>query len=560
MRRFLFLPLVAITTTLFAQTPAPTDNKKAEDPATAPCTVTGRVVTAPEGDPLKSARISLIPEHNRSHDQMYSASSDSEGHFTIKDVPPGSYQFMASHTGFVEQHYKAGSGDTAPLFSLHPGEKVSDVLFRLTAAAVITGRVTNEDGESMQRVEVVALRRPNEEEREDEELEGSRRRKVEMQPVGSASSDDRGQYRIFGLKPGEYFVKAEDNFRPQGNVPVDESFWLQRELGSDYAPVYFPSAVAASQAQAVPIKPGEEAQADITMRHVKTVEITGRLIGPNGPAYKAFVSLQPAEGVESDFDRQDTTDDKGNFRLRNVPEGTYYVLAYLPRDEGVPVYETRARQKIEVAGDNIENLTISLNAGVTIQGKLKVEGSGSEALDRVQFSLRPLDEDSPSGGFAEVKKDGSFEIKSVQEGSYSISVWGLDPKAYVKSAQRGPDDLLEKGVQIEADSSGKIELTIASDAAQLEGSVTDDDGPMIGARVRVVPDPLTPYNHLRIHRTTTDQVGHFSIADIAPGKYRVTAKPMVSSESATYKSEPQSVTVSENDHKTIEMKLEKQKE
>jgi hypothetical protein len=85
-----------------------------------------------------------------------------------------------------------------------------------------------------------------------------------------------------------------------------------------------------------------------------------------------------------------------------------------------------------------------------------------------------------------------------------------------------------------------------------------DDGPIIGARVRLAPDPLTPYNHLCIQRTTTDQLGHFSLTNIAPGKYSLTAKPMVSSETTPYKSEPQTLMLTENDHKTIEMKLEKQ--
>jgi len=107
--------------------------------------------------------------------------------------------------------------------------------------------------------------------------------------------------------------------------------------------------------------------------------------------------------------------------------------------------------------------------------------------------------------------------------------------------------------------SGKLDVVISSEGAQLEGSVSDDDGLTIGARVRLfAPDPLTLYNHLRIQRTTTDQLGHFSLTNIAPGKYTVTAKPRVSSEATLYKSEPQTLTLAENDHTTIEMKLEKQ--
>src|SRR5260370_16471882 len=132
MRRFLFpTAVLCITAALLAQSSAPSDNKPTEDPTSAPCTVTGRVVTAAEGNPLKSARIELMPEHERSHTQIYAATSDSDGHFTIKDVPPGRYRFLAAHSGFGEQHYKAAPVEAGPTFSLSPAHKASDPLFRL---------------------------------------------------------------------------------------------------------------------------------------------------------------------------------------------------------------------------------------------------------------------------------------------------------------------------------------------------------------------------------------------------------------------------------------------
>jgi hypothetical protein len=557
MRRFLFIAaLVSIAVSTVAQSSPPPDNNSTQDPASAPCTVSGRVVAAADGSPLKSARVILTPQHSHTPSQMYSASSDSDGNFTLHDVPPGRYQFFSSHNGFVEQHYKAGTSETAPVFSLRPGEKVSDVLFRMTAAAVITGRVSNEDGDPMSRVEVVALRRPSEDETEDEL---PRHRKIQMETVGSAETDDRGQYRIFGLKSGEYFVRAEDSPQIHGGRILDESVWLKQTLGSEYASVYFPAATQVSQAQVIPIKAGEEAQADLAMRRVKTVEISGRLIGANGPATHAFINMKAPDEYESGFHRQDTTDEKGNFHFQNIPEGSYYIQAY-QREEGSQVYESRVRQKVEVTGDNIEGLVISLNAGITIQGKVKINGSSSINFDRIQVALMPVDEDGQLGGHGEIKKDGTFEMKSVYDGNYAIRVWGLENDGYVKSAQRGPDDLLEKGLQVEGGASGRIEVTISSDGAQLEGSVSDDEGPVIGARIRIVPDPLTPYNRLRMDSATTDQLGHFSVTDIAPGKYKVTAKSMVSSETAAYKSEPQSITLSENEHKTLELKLEKPQE
>ncbi len=562
MRPFVFvLTLVAITATLLAQSSVPRAKEISDNSVSPPCTVTGRVVAATDGPPLKSAPVVLIPEHSLSGHQIYATNSDVDGRFTIKNIPPGRYKFFAFRSGFVDQHYKAGNNDTGPLFSLRPGEKVSEVLFRLIAAAVITGRTTNEDGDGMQRVQVVALRRPTEEETEDEE-ELPQHRKIQMQSVASAESDDRGLYRIFGLKPGEYYIRAEDSPQPPvGPIPVEETFWVNQSLGSEYASLYYPGVAQVSQAQVVPIKAGEEAQVDVVMHRVKTVEIAGHVIGANGPSTHAFVSLTPIEGGDLEFDRQDTTDDKGNFRLRNIPEGSYYVIVYQQAEGSGGIYESRARQKIEVAGDNIDSLTITLETGVTIQGRVKLDGASSIALDRMHLTLMSLDEDVLSGGHAEPKKDGTFEMKSVPDGNYTLSVWGLEHEAYVKSIRFGSDDVFEKGVQVESgSSSGRLDVVISSEGAQLEGSVSDDDGPVIGARVRLAPDPLTPYNHLRIQRTTTDQLGHFSVANMAPGKYTLTAKPMVSSEATPYKSVPQILTLTENGHKSIEMKLKKQQE
>ena len=557
MYRFLFLPVLLAVAGLIAQTPSPPDDKQTEEAKRSLCAVTGRVVSAADGNPVNSARITLIPQGDHRQTQIYATSSDKEGNFSLKDVPAGRYQFFATHTGFVDQHYKAGAGESKPVFSLNPGQKVTDVLFRLVAAAAITGRIGNEDGEPMERIQIVALRRPTEDEIEDAEDYGRGPHKIHMEAVAGAGSDDRGQYRIFGLKPGEYFIRAEDSFMPPNSrIPVAESAWTKLSLGSDYASVYFPGVTQSSQAQIVPVKAGEEAQADITMRRVKTVEISGRLIGPAGPAANALIRLEPVEDMESDFDRQDTTDDKGSFHLRNVPQGSYYVYAYQKQETSL-IYETTARQKVEVGEDNIEALTVTLTSGVNIRGRVKADGSGSFDFEKVNLSLAPVEENQVLGGHAEVKKDGSFEFKSVHDGNYTFFLWGLEEGTYLKSARIRSDNLLEKGLQVEGSPPGQIELTVANDGAKLEGSVSDDDGPMIGARLRLVPDPRTPYNRIRSKRTTTDQLGHFVMTDIAPGKYTLKAKAIAPSESNTYRPATQSVTLSESDHQSVEIKLEK---
>jgi hypothetical protein len=120
----------------------------------------------------------------------------------------------------------------------------------------------------------------------------------------------------------------------------------------------------------------------------------------------------------------------------------------------------------------------------------------------------------------------------------------------------GGDDLLEKGLQLGKGIAGRtIEVVVSSASAQLDGSVRDDDTAVAGARVRVVPDPETPYNRFRVRSLKTDQTGHFSFIGLVPGTYRVLARYGASTGSGVLRSEPQIVTLSERDHKTMQLTM-----
>ena len=59
--------------------------------------------------------------------------------------------------------------------------------------------------------------------------------------MGGDQTDDRGLYRIFGLRPGEYYIRASDKDEPtHGVFSTDSEFRVQHYLGSEYTPTYFP--------------------------------------------------------------------------------------------------------------------------------------------------------------------------------------------------------------------------------------------------------------------------------------------------------------------------------
>jgi uncharacterized GH25 family protein len=111
-------------------------------------------------------------------------------------------------------------------------------------------------------------------------------------------------------------------------------------------------------------------------------------------------------------------------------------------------------------------------------------------------------------------------------------------------------------------SSGTLEVVISSAGAEMEGTVNDQDGkPIVAAQVRMRPEPETSFNRTRAHTTGTDQNGHFSFSSLAAGKYKVWARsPSTFPEAPVANSESQTVTLSERDHQSIQLKIDLQKD
>ena len=148
------------------------------------------------------------------------------------------------------------------------------MLLRLVHAGVITGKVVDDRGGPMIGVTVTVLHKPSEEELEDA---GPRAKKIEMITASVRQTDDRSEYRIFGLKPCEYY----SNVTGTGGGPVfggmqqryGRRTYVGAAPGRQLAPMYFPGVLRLDQAQAVMFQAGEETQADFAMRGIKLVEV-----------------------------------------------------------------------------------------------------------------------------------------------------------------------------------------------------------------------------------------------------------------------------------------------
>jgi hypothetical protein len=148
---------------------------------------------------------------------------------------------------------------------------------------------------------------------------------------------------------------------------------------------------------------------------------------------------------------------------------------------------------------------------------------------------------------------------NVFESTYGLNIQGLPDGWYLRSARLNGEEVLEHGTKIEGAGAQKLELQISHTAASLEGTVTMEDKPAIGASIRLVPVQENPNRADLSKATNTDQNGHFVLNSIVPGAYKISAKfnednvkesPELARKVAEIK-----VELSEKESKTIKLEM-----
>jgi len=119
-----------------------------------------------------------------------------------------------------------------------------------------------------------------------------------------------------------------------------------------------------------------------------------------------------------------------------------------------------------------------LHAGSTLDGRVIVAGSGERPKD---MGLGLFTADGDHEAWTRPKKDGTFEMRPVPDGTFALQVYGLESGWFIKSARIGAHDVLEEGLEVEKGATGgRLEVVLSSACPQLEGSVIEDDQPLTG--------------------------------------------------------------------------------
>lgn len=527
MRPAVILTVLALSIYLFGQGGGlPQKKSLPSDKPQAAATLQGMVVRAADGTPLKKAEVTLFSTDSDDRGRSAAATTGMDGRFAFSNLQPGRYQITATRNGYVRAQYgqPAPNASGTPI-TLAAGQTVKDVLIRLNAAAVISGRVVDEDGEAMQNVRVQVMRWVY--------RNGGR----QLTPAGGAgSTNDLGEYRVSGLPPGRYIVSAflfrARPFRGDGNIQVS----TEDSGGADerYAPVFYPNVLDGGQAVPVPVRAGEEVPSiNFRMTPVITVHVRGTLRTSTGePAANVMVRLVPRSGVLQPMRRGNSTNERGAFDIDGVTPGSYLLLAVADETVRYIANVSRAsggnspslasewlRQDIEVAGSDVETSTV-LQPAVEMRGQVRLEAGAdlSGVTPRISLNSRNVGE---RGAAVTLNKDMTFSAPNVFGGEYSLNISGLPQNVYVKSARAGDEDLLENGLRVQG-RVAPIDIVLSGAAGHIEGNAVDDQRQALAsARIILAPDRRSRYDLYKV--VTADAAGHFSLRGIAPGSYKLFA-------------------------------------
>jgi hypothetical protein len=555
---FAGLTLVALCAGALAQT---------ESAAKAPsrATIDGMVTKEPSSEPVKKALIELIGE-NQAETGDYSATTGPDGTFHIEGILPGRYHLYAERTGLLDLD-KRHARSEGRILTLTAGQELKDLQIRLQAAAVIHGRVTDEDGDPMANADVSVLR----------ETYSSGRRRWEQ--AGGERTNDLGEFRVAGLAVGSYYVSVSPppDFKSlienagaaksADSNPASKAASSDKSAGTSYQTTYYPGTPDRSQAAAVQLRAGDEFPVNFSLTPSPSLTIRGSVV--NLPPRSTPVIMLQSRDFNLILNGADIRKD-GSFTIRDVAPGNYTILAAV---DGATV-PMSARQALQVAG-NVDGLRLTPQPGATIRGHLRFEANASVSRfdpSQIFLSLQSTDAGDDAGTFTpgdqftnltHVGPDGSFEWKDVPAGSYYVRLMGEnDAKAdwFIKSTLSSGRDVNDSGINVNGGALA-MDLVINTNGGVADGVVIDaKNQPVANAVVVAVPETRLRSRIDRYRKTDSDQSGHFSLRGLPPGDYTLFAWESVEVEAyynpdflKSYEGQGSALHVSEGEKKNIQL-------
>jgi sarcosine oxidase gamma subunit len=478
--------------------------------------------------------------------------TDKEGHFSFPSVPPGRYTIRVQRDGFLvpgaaptavsipyasdyaaymeEYVARAASASAAIAVAVGPGQNVTGLTYYLVRGGTISGRVLDPLGRPSAVATVQALRLA---------YQGGF---PTLLATKTASTNDRGEYRIFWLEPGDYYIRAE------------------KTLPAGPARVYYPGTDDATNAVNVRVAEGMESpKIDLSLRNAVSVKISGTVttivaalnaVRPDAPKDEVERFLQTAtvaapqlylspidtgvihDGALAVLNTVTSAQDRlaGKFEIQNVRSGTYNLIAVMADRSSTPARYFMGKTLVEVGFQDVSGITVEVVPGRDLRGRIVYSGTTAPAAGssvRVQLLPKAMLPTMAltSNLSATVEADGTFTIPNVPDFQYTVSVSPMPPDAYIADLRQGSFSVFDIGAIVLGRRGGDdFEVIVDSPGATINGKVAASNAKLAaGAVVALVPDERRQENPLLYKRTNASEAGVFSMRGVAPGRYKLFA-------------------------------------
>jgi len=421
---------------------------------------------------------------------IHSAVADVGGAFSFDSLAAGKYILTAQHPDYPQSRVERKEIEVAA------GEVAGPVTVELMPGSAVSGRVLDDEGDPL----IGCFVQPHPAAHPDRGVQ-----------YGVSAPNENGEYRLFGMPAGKYIFSVQCHSAPFQPRPFSAGPDPPPSLG--YPEQFYPLAADAKSAQQVELAPGaEKSGVDFRLKALPVTQVHGSF-SPSGVDWHGLpiaVQLVPADStVRQQMGARMDNSGKRTFEFRQVFPGSYYVAAFTSGD---PETRVAAVQRIEVKDQPVETV-LELTHGVDLQGTVEVE-SGNSSTNPVSFKdlfLQLAPQNLPMLGSpgVQVNEDGTFTIKSAMPGRVRLYLSG--PGVFVKSAWLGNTEITDRVFDVAA---GELRIVVSTNLATISGTAPP------GQMVYVARIDAGGMNGMGME---ADGSGHFSLSNLAPGKYRVVA-------------------------------------
>lgn len=459
--------------------------------------IRGRVVAANTGQPVREARVSADSMSPRS---SHTAFTDDDGYYVVSGLKPAVYQVRAQKEGFLPAIFGDGRSLT-----LQVNETVQGIDLALRRGGVILGSVLDEFGGPVAGIQITPLR---------SRFAQGRRQPV---PAGAGTiTDDRGEFRLFGLSPGNYYVLAVARTRA---ARIRSTATQAVQIG--YAATYFPGTAKLSEAQHVAVTADGTVAANFALVQTELGTITGRIVGgqPRGG-----VAIRSANGSSLGVTILAARD--GTFAL-TVSPGKYFLRAQLvPEDAAGEGIVAAATVTVE-PGEQVTDVVLEPMKMTAVTGRVVVDAVARHALQpsAIRLGVSPVDFSGYAGGHrpAVLKDDLTFEL-NVWPGRGLVRLIPEVAGLALKAVRLNGVDVTDDGIDF---MSGRpmsgLEVELTTHPSAVTGAVTTREGQAVADYTVILFARdgarwiMASGRHVAI--TRSDQHGRFLVRSLPPGQY-----------------------------------------